>query len=77
MHKGASSGLEPSKATSLQEFVPAKMTYSNGIMAITLQEVLSKTLQFNHGVYIDSPPSIKTLLDNLQRAYTKSHHDLF
>ena len=77
MHEGASSGLEPRKATSLQEFIPAKLTYSNGIMAITLQEVLSKNLQFNHGVYTDLLPSIKILLDNLQRAFTKSHRDLF
>ena len=77
MHESASSGSEPRKATSLQEFVPAKMTYSNGIMAITLHEVVSRNLQFNHGVYTDLPPSIKILLDNLQRAYTKSHYDLF
>ena len=77
MHEGASSGSEPRKATSLQEFVPAKLAYSNGIVAITLQEVLSRNLQFNHGVYTDLPPSIKILLDNLQRAYTKSHRDLF
>ena len=76
-HEGASSGSEPRKATSLQEFALAKVTYSNGIMAITLKEVLSRNLQFNHGVYTDLPPSIKILLDNLQRAYTKSHHDLF
>ena len=46
-------------------------------MAIILQEVLSRNLQFNHGVYTDLPPSIKILLDNLQRAYTKSNCDLF
>ena len=46
-------------------------------MAIILQEVLSRNLQFNHGVYTDLPPSIKILLDNLQRAYTKSNRDLF
>ena len=77
MHEGASSGSEPRKATSLQEFALAKITYSNGTMAITLQEVLSRTLQFSNGVYTDLPPSIKILLDNLQSAYTKSHRDCY
>ena len=77
MHEGTSSGSEPRRATSLQSFAPTKVTYSNGTKAITLQEVLSKTLQFSNGVYIDLPPSIKVLLDNLYRAYTRSHHDLF
>ena len=77
MHEGASSGSEPRKATSFQEFSLAKITYSNGTMAITLQEVLSRTLQFSNGVYTDLPPSIKILLDNLQRAYSRSHRDLF
>ena len=30
MHEGASFGVKPSKATSLQRDVPAKVTYSNG-----------------------------------------------
>ena len=67
MHEGTSSGSEPRRATSLQSFALTKVTYSNGTKAITLQEVLSKTL----------PPSIKVLLDNLYRAYTRSCHDLF
>ena len=46
-------------------------------MAITLHEVLSKALQFNNGVYIDLPPSIKFILDNLQKAYTKNNYNLF
>ena len=77
MHEGASSGSKPRKATSLQSFAPTKVTYSNGTKAITLQEVLSRTLQFSNGVYTNLPPSIKILLDNLYRAYTISHHDLF
>ena len=67
MHEGASSGSEPRKATSLQS-----LTYSNGTKAITLQKVVS-----SNGVYSDLPPSIKILLDNLQRAYTKSNQNLF
>ena len=77
MHEGASSGSEPRKAKSLQEFVPAKMTFSSGSMTITLQEVLSRTLQFNEGIYTDLPPSIKFILDNLQRAFTQNNHNLF
>ena len=77
MHEGASSGSEPRKATSLQDFVPAKMTFSSGNMAITFQEVLSRTLQFNNGVYTDLPPSINFILDNLQRAFTQNNHNLF
>ena len=63
MHEGTSSGSEPRRATSLQS-----LTYSNGIKAITLQKVVSSNV-----VYSDLPPSIKILLDNLQRAYTKSN----
>ena len=77
MHEGASSGSEPRKATSLQDFAPAKLTYSNDTKAITLQEVVSRTLQYSNGVYSNLPPSIKILLNNLRRAYTKSHQDLF
>ena len=53
-HEGTSFGLEPRRATSLQSFAPTKVTYSNGTKAITLQEVLSKTLQFSNGVYTES-----------------------
>ena len=67
MHEGTSSGSEPRRATSLQS-----LTYSNGTKAITLQKVVS-----SNGVYSDLPPSIKILLDNLQRAYTKSNQNLF
>ena len=77
MHEGTSSGSEPKKATSLQNFAPAKITFSSGSMAITLQEVLSRTLQFTDGVYIDLPPSIKFILDKLQRAFTQNNHHLF
>ena len=77
MHEGASFGSEPRKATSLQDFALAKITYSNGTLAITLQEVLKRNLQYSNGVYSDLPPSIKILLDNLHRAYTRSHQDLF
>ena len=77
MHEGASSGQEPRKATSLQNLNPTTITFSSGYMAITLHEVLSKALQFNNGVYIDLPPSIKFILDNLQKAYTKNNYNLF
>ena len=50
MHEGASFGLEPKKATSLQDFASAKITYFNGTMAITLQEVLKRTLRYSNGV---------------------------
>ena len=46
-------------------------------MAITLQEVLSRNFQFTNGVYTELPPSIKIILDNLQRAFTQSNHYLF
>ena len=36
MHEGASSGVKPSRATSLQGDVPAEVTYSNGDMIIAL-----------------------------------------
>ena len=38
MHEGASSGVKPSRSTSLQEFVLAEVTYSSGDMIIALQE---------------------------------------
>ena len=46
-------------------------------MAIVLQEVLSRALQFNNGIYTDLPYSIKCLLDNLHFAYTRKNQDLF
>ena len=46
-------------------------------MAITLQEVLSRNFQFTNGVYTELPPSIKMILDNLQRAFTQSNNHLF
>ena len=49
-HEGASSGVKPSRSTSLQEFLPAEVTYSSGDMVIALQEVLSRNLQFH--IYI-------------------------
>ena len=36
MHEGASSGVEPRKATSLQEFVPTMVTYSSADTVVTL-----------------------------------------
>ena len=41
MHKGASSGVKSSGATSLQRDVPAEVTYSNSDIIIALQEVLA------------------------------------
>ena len=76
MHEGASSGKEPRKATSLQTVYPETVTYSSGYMAITLQEVKNKALQFRRGIYKDLPPSTKFVLDNLQRAFTQNHPNL-
>ena len=42
MHEGISSGINLDGSTSLQEFVPTEVTYSNGDMVIALQEVLSR-----------------------------------
>ena len=53
------------------------MTYSNGDMIIALQEVLSRHLQFHNGIYSKLPNSIKLILDNLQFAFTRNHHDAF
>ena len=64
-HEGASSGVKPSKSTSLQEFVPIEVTYSSGDMVIALQEVLSRNLQFHNGTYSKLPDSIKFILNNL------------
>ena len=36
MHEGASSGVKSSRSTSLQEFVPVEVTYSNGDIFIAL-----------------------------------------
>ena len=77
MHEGASSGKKSSRSTSLQEFVPTEVTYSNGDMVVDLQEVLSRILQFHNGVYSELPNSIKFILDNLQAAFTLKHHTLF
>ena len=76
-YEGASSGVKPSRSTSLQEFVPAEVTYSNGDMVIALQEVLSKSLQFHNGTYLELPDSIKFILDNLQATFTINHRNLF
>ena len=77
MHKGASSGVKSSRSTSLQEFVLVEVTYSNGDIFITLQEVLSRNLQFHNGTYLELPNSIKFILDNLQFAFTRNHHNVF
>ena len=73
--RGSSS--QPRRVTPLQGLIPATITYSNGTLAITLQEVLKRTLQYYDGVYPYLPSSIKVLLDNLHRAYTKSNQNLF
>jgi len=77
MHEGVSFGKKPSGSTSLQEFVPAEVTYSSGDMVVALQEVLSRTLQFHNGFYSELPESIKFILDNLHAAFTLNHHTLF
>ena len=77
MHEGASSGVKSSEATSLQRDVLAGVTYSNGDIIIALQEVLARNLQFHNNIYSELPNSIKLILDNLQFAFTKNHHDVF
>ena len=77
MHKGASSGVKPSRSKFLQEFVLTEVTYSNGDIAIALQEVLSRNLQFHNGTYSELPDSIKFIFDNLQAAFTRNHYNLF
>ncbi|KAK9995619.1 hypothetical protein SO802_020305 [Lithocarpus litseifolius] len=77
MHEGVSSGVKPSKSTSLQEFVPAEVTYSSDDMVVALQEFLSRTLQFHNGVYNELPNSVKFILDNLQAAFIQKHKNLF
>ena len=76
-HEGVSSRRNPRGSTSLQELVLAEVTYSSGDTIAVLQEVLSRTLQFNDGAYEDLPNSIKFILDNLQAAFTIKHHALF
>ena len=46
-------------------------------MKIALQEVLARNLQFHNSIYSELPDSIKLILDNLQFAFTKNHHDVF
>ena len=75
--KAPMQGSSSRRTTSLQSIIPATITYSNSTLAITLQEVLKRTLQYCNGVYPYLPPSIKVLLDNLHRAYTKSNQNLF
>ena len=65
MRECASSRVKTSRSTSLQEFVPTKVTYSSGDMVIALQEVLSRNLQFHNETYSELPDSIKFILDNL------------
>ena len=69
--------LKPSGSTSLQGDVLAEVTYSSGDMVIALQEVLSRNLQFHNGIYSELPDSIKFILDNLQFAFTRNHHNIF
>ena len=57
MHEGASFGKEPRKATSLQTMYPETVTYSSGFMAITLEKVRKKALQFSGGIYSELPPT--------------------
>ena len=76
-HEGTSAGTEPREVTSLLEHVPLQITFSGGNMNITLHEVLSRNYQFTNGVYTGLPPSIKIVLDNLQRAFTQNNNRLF
>ncbi|KAK9986494.1 hypothetical protein SO802_031445 [Lithocarpus litseifolius] len=77
MHEGASSRRNPRRSTSLQESVPAEVTFSSGAMEITLQEVISKIQQFHNRNFSDLPTPVKVLLDNLQAAYIINHRKLF
>ena len=56
---------------------PEMVTYSSGFMAITLEKVRKRTLQFSGGIYTQLPPSTKFILDNLQRAFIQKHQSLF
>ena len=71
-HEGASSTSHRG-ATSLQPMYPEMVTYSSGFMAITLERVRKKALQFRGGIYIALPHSTKFILDNLQRAFIQNH----
>ncbi|KAK9984743.1 hypothetical protein SO802_034268 [Lithocarpus litseifolius] len=77
MHEGVSSRVKPSRSTSLQEFVPAEVTYSSDDMVVALQEVLSRTFQFHNEIYSELPNSVKFILDNLQAAFIQKHKNLF
>ena len=77
MHEGVSSRVNPKGSKSLQEFVLAEVTYSNGDMVIALQEVLSRSLQFHNGTYTELPNSIKFIFDNLHAAFTLKRHTFF
>ncbi|KAK9988447.1 hypothetical protein SO802_028686 [Lithocarpus litseifolius] len=54
-----------------------EVTFSSGDIEITLQEVISKILQFHNGNFSDLPTPVKVLLDNLQAAYIINHRKLF
>ena len=75
-HEGASSTSHRG-ATSLQPMYPEMVTYSSSFMAITLERVRKKALQFKGGIYTELPHSTKFILDNLQRAFTQKHQSLF
>ena len=77
MHEGTSSGVKSSEVTSLQGDVLAEVTYFNGDIIIALHEVLARNLQFHNGIHSELQDSIKLILDNLQFAFTKNHHDVF
>ena len=57
-HEGASSTSHRG-ATSLQPMYPEMVTYSSGFMAITLEKVRNRTLQFRGGIYTKLPHSTK------------------
>ena len=38
---------------------------------------MSQNLQFHNGIYSELPDSIKLILDNLQFAFTRNHHNVF
>ena len=46
-------------------------------MIIVLQEVLSKRLQFHNGTYSELPDYVKFILDILQVAFIRNHHNIF
>ena len=51
-HEGASSTSHRG-AASLQPMYPEMVTYSSGFMAITLERVRNRTLQFRGGIYTE------------------------